>query len=52
MTSTRRLRWFGRAGALLRGWSVAMALGLGCLEAIALLRSRWLQHRMTRRALG
>jgi hypothetical protein len=52
MTSTHQNRLFGRAGLLLRGLSVAMALGLGCLEAAALLRSRWLQHRMTRRALG
>ena len=52
MTSTRRFRLLGRTGVLPRSLHVALVLGVGCLEAAALLRSRWVQHRMSRRALG
>jgi len=44
------------SGAFLRKVSVALAVCLGSLEVLALLRARWLQHRLVhreqRRALG
>jgi hypothetical protein len=43
-------------GSFLRKLSVALAVCLGALEMLALLRSRWVQHRLIhreqRRALG
>jgi hypothetical protein len=45
-----------QTGALLRKWSVLLALCLGSLEMLALWRARWVQHRELhreqRRALG
>ena len=45
-----------QSGALLRRLSVVLAVCLGSLEMLALLRARWVQHRLLhreqRRALG
>jgi hypothetical protein len=45
-----------QTGALLRKWSVVLAVCLGSLEMLALWRARWVQHRLLhreqRRALG